>query len=126
MKLVELVADITIERVLLDGKHDIEFDDLEINDIFSDSRKVKPGSLFVCITGTKVDGHKHIFEAIEKGASAILAETGAEIDECLFSDEGAPILLRTPNTRKALAYIWNNRYLHPALGMKLIAVTGTN
>ena len=126
MKLVELIADIHIETHSFDSGVDIEFDALEISGIFSDSRKVKAGSLFVCIAGTKVNGHEHIREAIEKGASVILAEKGADIDESIFSHEGAPILLRTENTRKALAHIWNNRYSRPAEGMKLIAVTGTN
>lgn len=126
MKLIELLTDIDVETVLFDGRNDRSFYDLEIIDIFSDSRKVKKDSLFVCISGTKVDGHKHIGEAIEKGASVILAKAGAEIDENLFSHDGAPLLLITENTRKALAHIWNNRYSRPAEDMKLIAVTGTN
>ncbi len=126
MKLIELITDINIERDLFDSSFENGFDDLEITDIFSDSRKVKRGSLFVCIAGTKVDGHRHIGEAIENGASVILAEKGAEIDESIFSNYGAPILLRTENTRKALSHIWNSRYSRPAEGMKLIAVTGTN
>lgn len=126
MKLVELMLNISVERVLFDGISDSEFDDLEITDIVSDSRKVKVGSLFVCIVGTRDDGHNHIGEAIVRGASVILAQKGAQLDEDIFSREGAPILLRTENTRKALAYIWNNRYSRPAEGMKLVAVTGTN
>lgn len=126
MKLIELISDITIERVLFDGRFEFGFDELEITDIFSDSKKVKKGSLFVCIAGTRDNGHKHIGEAVEKGASVILAEKGAEIDEDIFLRDGAPILLRTENTRKALAHIWNSRYSHPAKEMKLIAVTGTN
>ena len=79
MKLIELISDITIERVLFDGRFEFGFDELEITDIFSDSKKVKKGSLFVCIAGTRDNGHKHIGEAVEKGASVILAEKGAEI-----------------------------------------------
>ncbi len=126
MKLIELISDISIETVLDGQKSKTIFDDLEISDIFSDSRKVRKGSLFVCIAGARADGHDHIAEAVEKGASVILAQKGAEIDEKMFLQDGAPVILRTENTRKALAYLWNAWYSRPAEGMKLVAVTGTN
>lgn len=126
MKLIELITDIDIKCDFDACKSNIEFDELEISGIFSDSRKVESGSLFVCITGIRSDGHKYIKEAADKGASVILAEKGVRIDEMIFSREDAPILLRTENTRKALAYLWNSWYSRPADRLKLIAVTGTN
>lgn len=126
MKLIELITGISIKLDENSKKSKELFDELEITDIASDSRRVKKGSLFVCIKGTRMDGHDYIGDAIEKGASVILAEETADIDKGLFSLECAPILLRTENTRSALAFLWDTWYDHPASDMKLIAVTGTN
>ena len=38
--------------------------DIEIKDVAYDSRKVKKGSLFVCIDGMTTDGHKYIPSAL--------------------------------------------------------------
>ena len=39
-----------------------------------DSRKVKPGQIFVAIKGHTVDGHDYISDAINHGAIKIIAE----------------------------------------------------
>ena len=48
--------------------------DIEISGIEYDSRNIKKGDLFVCIDGSKVDGHKFIESAKTKGAVAFLVE----------------------------------------------------
>lgn len=126
MKLIKLISDMHVEQHIVDAKDTSGFDELEISDITSDSRSVKEGSLFVCIKGTKVDGHRFIKDAVEKGAAAVLAEDGADIDVSLFEESGAPILLTTDNTRRALSFVWNAWYGNPTKNMKLVAVTGTN
>ena len=45
----------------------------QVKQIDFDSRKVAPGSVFVAIRGTQVDGHNFIGKAIEQGAAAIVA-----------------------------------------------------
>ena len=45
----------------------------EITYITHDSRKVKEGTLFIALKGNRADGHDYIFEAIDKGAVAVLA-----------------------------------------------------
>lgn len=46
--------------------------DIDICGISDDSRKIKKGDVFICITGTRYDGHDYIGEAIDKGAAAII------------------------------------------------------
>lgn len=92
--------------------------DPEISGVAYDSRQVKPGFLFVCISGFKTDGHLFINDAVEKGAVAIVAEK--ETSEC-----NLPIVL-CENTRHALALVAGNFYEHPSRSMRLIGVTGTN
>ena len=48
--------------------------DVEISGIAYDSRKVKPGYLFVAIKGFETDGHKYIESAVSNGAVAVVGE----------------------------------------------------
>ena len=45
-----------------------------ISEITTDSRRIKPGCLFVAIKGDTHDGHQFIEQAIAQGASAVLSE----------------------------------------------------
>ncbi|MBL7754982.1 MAG: UDP-N-acetylmuramoyl-L-alanyl-D-glutamate--2,6-diaminopimelate ligase, partial [Chitinophagaceae bacterium] len=53
-------------------------EEVMVSHITSDSRQVKPGSLFVAIRGVQVDGHAYIGKAIEAGASVIICEEFSE------------------------------------------------
>lgn len=92
--------------------------DVEINDIAYDSRLVKPGYLFVAITGYQQDGHKFIADAVERGAVAVVGEQ----DECELTSN----YLKVPNARKALADLSAKLYDYPGRKLKICGVTGTN
>ncbi len=92
--------------------------DKEIVDVIYDSRKVTPGCAFVCLKGFNVDGHKFIFDAVEKGATALVVEDDVE------PIDGVTII-KTPNTRIALAMMSVEYFGHPAKELKTIAITGT-
>ncbi len=94
-------------------------EDTEISGVTYDSRKVKPGFLFVCIKGFKTDGHLFAIKAVENGAAAILAEDDIELHA------GVPVIY-CPDTRRALARAAGNYFNHPSRSFKLIGVTGTN
>src|SRR5262245_9635558 len=53
--------------------------DIPIQDIVFDSRRVKPGSLFVAWRGTQQDGHRFISTAAAAGAKAVLSEEPVDI-----------------------------------------------
>ena len=67
MKLEQLVSGLDYE--LKNGTLDVE-----VTDIQNDSRKVKEGSLFFCITGAVFDGHKYAAEVAQKGAAVLVVE----------------------------------------------------
>ena len=46
--------------------------DMKIYSIHSDSRYVKPYSIFFCIEGLSVDGHRYVDDAIFQGAKVIV------------------------------------------------------
>lgn len=88
----------------------------EIRDIRTDSRKDVQGCLYVCIPGSRLDGHQFAAAAAEQGAVAILAER----------DTGVRQQILVPDVREAYALACANWFSHPAAGIRLAAVTGTN
>ena len=89
----------------------------EITGICYDSRQVKPGDVFVAISGFAVDGHRFIPMAVEKGAAVVFCER---------TPEAAVNYVRFADTRKALALASANWFGHPAEQMTMIGITGTN
>lgn len=94
-------------------------DDFDVSSVEYDSRNVKEGSLFVCITGFKTDGHKYIDSAVKNGAKALCVEKDIVIPEGV-------VCVKVENCRHALAIIADNFYDHPSRKLNLIGVTGTN
>lgn len=90
---------------------------LEITGVAYDSRKVKPGNLFVAISGFATDGNQYIPKAMELGAAAVLTdrEPSSEVPYVLVE-----------SARLALALLGANWYQHPADKVKMVGVTGTN
>ncbi len=91
-------------------------EDAEITAVCSDSRRAGVGSLFVCITGSRQDGHSFAHLAFEKGAAAVVTE---------YSIEGLPCVV-CRDTRFADAIIWANYYDNPQNKLNISFVTGTN
>lgn len=109
MKLKDILQGLNLTQVHADLECDI-------TDVCYDSRQVKPGSLFVAISGFAVDGHRFIPMAFEKGAAAVLCEKAPE--------EGCYV--QVPDSRLALALVGANWFGHPAEQMTMIGITGTN
>lgn len=103
------------------GKYEISgSDEIEINGIEIDSRKIKDGNAFIAIIGTQADGHDYISKAIELGAKAIICEKLPEktiegITYAIFSD-----------TEDAVGKIATTFYGNPTEKLDLVGVTGTN
>ena len=95
--------------------------DLEIAEVAYDSRKVKPGTLFVAIHGEKTDGNEFVGDAVARGAVAIVSEQARP--EAIPAEVA---WLKVPYARRALASIAANYFGRPAEVLKLIGVTGTN
>ena len=113
MKLTELLNVMEIEEM-------VGPDGLMISAICCDSRQVKQGSLFFALPGTKLDGLHYVPEALEKGASAIVAEHHPEqIPEDIT-------LILVKNVRRSMALAANYYYRQPSAGIPVIGVTGTN
>ena len=110
MKLSEILHNVNYVGNLIDR---------EITYITHDSRKVKNGTLFIALKGNKSDGHDYIFEAIDKGAIAVLANGRAPATDIV------PIL-QVKNPRKIMSKIAYNFFDSKNLNLNIIGITGTN
>ncbi len=95
-------------------------EELEINKINYDSRKVSNNDLFVCVKGYSTDGHKYADKAISSGAGVIVVQDEIDIDNKDVT------IVKCSDTRKALAVMGANYYDNPSKKMKIIGITGTN
>ncbi len=112
MLLKDLLLDVPIKRIL--GSVTIQ-----IKGIAYDSRKVKPGYIFLCLLGTKTDGHEFIEKAISQGAVAVVVSRNIEkLSNCT--------MIKVSDVGKALSKVAGNFYLNPSRQLRLIGVTGTN
>lgn len=96
-------------------------DEIEINNLTPDSRKVGAGDVFVCIMGAVSDGHKYIPDVASKKAAAIIVQKDIEITGELKN----VTIIRTKDNRKALAYMSAAFFGYPANELFTIGITGT-
>lgn len=96
-----------------------------VEGISHDSRQVGPRHLYVAIRGEKVDGHRFIQEAIQKGAVAVIMEDDAAFSDPFFTHEGV-VKIVVANSRRAMAELARNFYGNPSERLTLVGITGTN
>ena len=94
----------------------------EVAGVQYDSRRVRPGDVFVAMRGGSVDGNRFISAAIELGAKAIVTDSR---DAWNARGGSVPFYL-VERGRRALAEIAANLLDHPERKLKISAVTGTN
>src|SRR5215472_7528260 len=92
----------------------------DVTGVEYDSRRVKPGSLFVAMRGESSDGNRFIDEAIQTGAVAIVTDSPTE------KPRAGVAWALVPSSRRALARISQNFYKRPAERLAVTGVTGTN
>lgn len=93
--------------------------DREISGVVCDSRQVRPGYLFVAISGTDRDGWLFLKDALERGAVAVVSER----DE-LISRDVCHVCVK--DSRQAMADLACAFYNRPADRLQVIGITGTN
>ncbi|MGM0576598.1 MAG: UDP-N-acetylmuramoyl-L-alanyl-D-glutamate--2,6-diaminopimelate ligase [Myxococcota bacterium] len=93
----------------------------DVTDVVADSRRVRPGAVFVALRGLTVDGHDFAGQAFEAGAAAVVADTPPTVD---VPDDAAWV--QVPVTAEALGPLASAFHGHPSRDVKVLAVTGTN
>ncbi|MCR5150058.1 MAG: UDP-N-acetylmuramoyl-L-alanyl-D-glutamate--2,6-diaminopimelate ligase [Clostridiales bacterium] len=108
MKLKDIISPFSVNSGL-SGDEEITF-------ITDNSKKIQPGSLFLCIKGRHFDGHDAAAGALENGAAAVVCER----------DMGLEKQIIVPDSRSAYTRFCAAFYSHPEKKLKLIGITGTN
>ncbi len=98
----------------------VEVSDALVEGITEDSRRVRPGYVFVAAPGVRSDGHAYVEQAAAAGAIAIIGDRPGTVEI-----EGLPYLsVKSP--RAALGLIAHALAADPSKSMTVIGVTGTN
>ena len=121
-------------------------DSAELSEVVYDSRKAAPGTVFVCMAGSKTDSHAFLPQVYDAGCRIFVVEKNAEelcrdekTEEAIGkylrrgkSSGGAnadqkevPVVIEVGNGREALAFLSAARFGHPAEKMTVIGLTGT-
>lgn len=93
-----------------------------IRELTLDSRKVRPGDLFLAVPGTQQDGRLHIADAIARGAAAVAYEAEGALAMTASSAE----LVAIKGLAGQLSAIAGRFYGEPSRGLHLVGITGTN
>ena len=129
MKLSKLLKEVSYELIAGDA-------DIEVEDVAYDSRKVGPGTVFVCVPGFKTDAHQFIPQVIELGAEAIVVSKDisslglGEVDdngeiENEFVLPSDITVVKVADSRLALGLMMAELFGHPERKMTTIGITGT-
>lgn len=124
MRLSTLVNALKEEGLLVlapDKLDDIALNDIAIDHLSNDSRKVGRRGAFVAIRGGTADGHMFIDKAVINGAVAIVCEA---VPEDTYASGTS--FVRVHDSRRALAVLATRFYGNPSRDIGAVGITGTN
>jgi len=90
------------------------------NGVAIDSRTVKKGQLFVCISGDRFDSHDFILDVIQKEAAGIIVKSKDKIP----NEKSTPFIIQVNDTLKALQDL--AEFHRSQFDVSILAITGTN
>ncbi len=96
---------------------------IEVRDISSDSRTLKPGDLFLACGGESSHGLDYVADAVTAGVAAIAWDSSTA--EAPVAEVGVP-MIGVPNLAAHLGEIANRFFDRPSEHVKVVGVTGTN
>ncbi len=99
--------------------------DLALAGIEYDSRRVRPGAVFVAMRGGTTDGNRYVEKAIAAGALGIITDSSPTFDHLLVYKAGLPVL-EVDHGRRALAQASSAFFGHPERKFSATGITGTN
>jgi UDP-N-acetylmuramoyl-L-alanyl-D-glutamate--2,6-diaminopimelate ligase len=118
MKWNDVLADTASVHRMMSGNPDV-------TGVQYDSRRVEPGDVFVAMRGGATDGNKFVWQAVERGAVAVVTDS-RDVAAELHSKRSVVAVAVTDHGRRALAEVSAAVFGHPEKKLKISAVTGTN
>lgn len=104
----------------------IEAPDLELQDLVLDSRDVAIHKGFLAVTGHQLDGRDFIPQAISLGAKVIIEETDDVNSHGQFSMREHSLIVPFYQLSSNVSKLADRFFHSPSLGLRTVAVTGTN
>ena len=105
---------------------DASASNINIDEIFTDSRKATRNGLFIALEGLHTDSHKLVGEISERGARAAIVAKNAYFDGRVKKSRGSLLLVVVDDTREAFARLYAAWYKNPQDKMIFVGITGTN
>src|SRR5580704_15528521 len=99
--------------------------DQPITGVEYDSRRVRPGAVFIAMKGGSTDGNRFVDKAIAAGALGIITDSAQTFDHLLVFQPGLPAL-EVEHGRRALAAASAAFFAHPERKLAATGITGTN
>ena len=96
-----------------------------ITGIEYDSRRVRPGAIFVAMKGGSTDGNRFVDKAISAGALGIITDSSNTFDHLTVYEAGLPVI-EVEHGRRALAQASAAFFGHPERKLAATGITGTN
>jgi len=90
-----------------------------------DSRKVRPGAVFVAMQGGTTDGNRYVDKALQSGALGVITDSETKFRQLQGCVPGLPLLL-VEHGRRALAEASAAFFGHPERRLAATGITGTN
>ena len=115
----------SFQKPLTDLLHSLSIecnDEVMIQDLALDSRKVVSGSLFLAYPGTAADGRDFMLQAQEQGAAAILYEA----EDFEFDERVTVPALAVPGLQYKAGVLAHHFFDRPSSKLQLFGITGTN
>ena len=103
---------------LLNGRLSFAGDEkVIVTGVTDDSRRCKPGDVFVAIVGSKSNGLEHLAEALDNGAVAVVSQQELSLKVAA---------IEVSDARRALSTLAATLHDHPSNTLVTIGITGTN
>jgi UDP-N-acetylmuramoyl-L-alanyl-D-glutamate--2,6-diaminopimelate ligase len=99
--------------------------DAPIASIEYDSRRVRPGAVFVAMKGGSTDGNRFVGKAIAAGALGIITDSPETFDHVVVYHSGVPVI-EVEHGRRALTAASAAFFGHPERKLATTGITGTN
>lgn len=107
---------------------DVELQECMLTDISMDSRRVTAGALFLSLARQTAEREKHLHQALDKGAFAVLIDADIPLSEteAAMLEEAVVAAYPIKNLADQAGFIASRFYEDPSQHMTVIAITGTN
>jgi UDP-N-acetylmuramoyl-L-alanyl-D-glutamate--2,6-diaminopimelate ligase len=110
----------TFEQLLYGAEILAQSGNPSVHGLEYDSRKLRPGDVFVAMRGETHDGNRFIDQAIAAGAVAVVTDSRQE------KPRGEVAWAQAAHARRVLARMSANFYRRPAERLAVTGITGTN